>query len=260
VATALGGETVQSLNRTMAEKLNAARPAQHANSIVPLLEAILTRLAIRGERGDAPEVTRGETVKALGYTRYPVEIATEPGVHISAQIMMPTTGQKKKPALLYLEKGAKFESGAWETLVRAGYVVMIPQPRGWDIPPKARRGGYGEEWQTAMRALLVGKTLIGMQVHDVLRAYDYLRTRQEVDTRRIGIRSVGNASAVAMYAAALESGIRGVRCAGPLPSYLGIARAKEPENVISLIAPGVLRDFDLPDLARILGVADQCRE
>jgi hypothetical protein len=33
-------------------------------------------------------------------------------------------------------------------------------------------------------------------------------------------------------------------------SYIAIARARFPRNLIDIVVPGALRDFDLPDLAK----------
>ena len=103
-----------------------------------------------------------------------------------------------------------------------------------------------------MRALLVGKTMVGMQTGDVLRAFDYLVSRSDVDPGRIAIIGKGNGGVLALYAAALEPRITKVACEGAPSSYMDIVRMKIHENIIDLVAPGVLRDFDLPDVIAAL--------
>ena len=107
------------------------------------------------------------------------------------------------------------EGGPIEALVRAGNIVLAVDPRGWgeSAPPaRPRKRRLLHVYQTAMRALLVGKTMAGMQTGDVLRAFDYLAARHDVDSRRIAIAGKGNGGVLALYAAALEPRIAKVAC------------------------------------------------
>ena len=104
-----------------------------------------------------------------------------------------------------------------------------------------------------MRAILIGKTMPGMRVQDLLAIYDYVSSRPELGE---GVVVVGrrNLGVVALYAAALEPKISRVVLDQSLLSYMEIVRAKQyPETVSDLIVPGVLLDFDLPDLADLAG-------
>lgn len=60
----------------------------------------------------------------------------------------------------------------------------------------------------AMRALMLGRTLLGERVYDVGRALAYLRTRDDVDPTKIGILGNSGGGTVACYAAALLPGLR----------------------------------------------------
>jgi hypothetical protein len=58
---------------------------------------------------------------------------------------------------------------------------------------------------------------------------------------------------VALYAAALEPRIRKVAAEDSAASYVSIATAKEyASDTIGIAVPGVLRDFDLPDLRKLI--------
>ena len=138
--------------------------------------------------------------------------------------------------------------------MRAGNVVLAVDPRGWGESgaEEAKKTGYAKSYQTAMRALLVGRTMAGMQTGDVLRAFDYLAARHDVDSRRITVLGKGNGGVVALFVAALEPRVARVVCPGAPASYMEIVRAKMPDGYFDLVAPGVLRDFDLPDVERAL--------
>ena len=104
-----------------------------------------------------------------------------------------------------------------------------------------------------MRALLVGKTMPGMQTEDVLRSFDYLNSRPDVMATRISITGKGKGGVLALYAAVLEPRMTNAICTGSPESYLGIVRMKMHEDLMDIVVPGVLRDFDLPDIVKALG-------
>jgi hypothetical protein len=74
-----------------------------------------------------------------------------------------------------------------------------------------------------------------------------------VNAARISITGKGNGGVLALYAAVLEPRVTKVTCAGSPESYMGIVRQKMHEDVMDIVVPGVLRDFDLPDLVKALG-------
>ena len=112
--------------------------------------------------------------------------------------------------------------------------------------------GYSGPYQLAQRAMLIGKPLPGMQVYDVLRAFDYLASLPTVDPSRIEVRGSGAAGVLALYAGALEPRIAAVASEGALTSYMALARANTHRDIIGLVVPGVLKDFDLPDVATLI--------
>jgi len=132
--------------------------------------------------------------------------------------------------------------------------VLAIDPRG--VGENGGQGssnsGYTGEYQLAMRALLVGKTMLGMQVTDALQSFRWLRSRKDIDPAGIRMEGAGSGSAVAVLAAALEPGIAGVTLDGPLRSWMEIARSRVHSAPAGVFVPGVLRDFDLPDAARLI--------
>jgi hypothetical protein len=87
-----------------------------------------------------------------------------------------------------------------------------------------------------------------MQTGDVLRAFDYVNGRPDVDPKRIAILGRGNGAVLALYAAALEPRITKIGLVKAPDSYLKIVQAKMHEGIVDIVVPGVLRDFDLPDV------------
>ncbi|MFB3829632.1 MAG: acetylxylan esterase [Bryobacteraceae bacterium] len=252
VATSIrDAETVQSLNAALAEKMYPRRAGAGGKNIPALVRA---RLGVAAERGVPAVETRG-VVERSGYKVEKIEMRPEAGITVPALAFVPAAGDARKPAVLWVDAAGKAaDMAAIESLVEAGNLVLAVDPRGWgeSAGPPSPRGGYSKAFQTAMRALLVGKTLAGMQTGDLLRAFDYLASRPDVDPKRIAIAGKGNGGVLGLYTASLEPRIAKVASIAAPESYLAIVKAKRHEGIMDIVVPGVLRDFDLPDVAASL--------
>ncbi len=229
--------TIQSLNASLAAQMYPKRAAAAAGANLAAL--VRARLGVPEQRGVPRAVQRGQII----------DLETEPGITLAAEIRVPPNGPARKAAVLLVGNS---DGKNVEDLVQAGNVVLSFAPRGWG-ETGGPRGGYSKAYQTAMRALLVGKTMPGMQTGDVLRAFDYLASRRDVDPRRIALSGQGTAAVLSLFAALLEPRIQKVTIREMPPSYLELANMKMHDAVMDLIVPGVLSDFDLPDIVAALG-------
>jgi hypothetical protein len=241
-------QTVQSINAVLAEKLYAKRAGADGKDIPRLLRA---RLGVTTGRG-APTAEKVGVIERHGYTIDKIAMRPETGITIPALAFLPSGGLPRKPAVIYVNAAGKAadadEGGPIDTIVRAGNIVLAIDPRGWgeSAPPAEPRGS---DYRTAMRAILVGKSMAGMQTGDVLSAFNWLAARPDVDLQRIAIIGKGNGGVLALYAAALEPRMAKVASEKAPASYMDIVHAKMHEGIIGMVVPGVLRDFDLPDVA-----------
>lgn len=257
VSTSLGGETVQSLNRAEAERLYSRRGVLRAKDPAALRQLVAARLGISGELPGTVKATAHGELGRDGYRIEKLALDTEPGIVVPALLLVPPSAGGRRPAVLYLNSEGKSADagpgGDMEALARAGYIVMAPDPRGWGESADPRQlHVYRGPWQLSMRAVLLGKTLPGMQVADVLRCIDYLAARPEVDAARIAVFGKGHGGVLAQFAAALDPRIRKVAAERAVLSYMSVVRATLHEDLADLIVPGILRDFDLPDLAQAI--------
>lgn len=252
VATSLGGETVQSLNAALGERLAKERPTLTGDG---LQRAIASRIGISIDRKPhVPKMTSFGEIGRDGYRIVKITLETEPGVQVPALVFEPFSARGRKPAVLYLDPDGKSAGAApggdIEALVRAGYLVLAPDLRGWG--ETAALGGHPPHdgrYHLSMRAMLIGRTIIGMQATDLLGTFDYLASRPDVDAGRIGVFSKGNAEVVALLTAALEPRIHQIACEEGPVSYLDIVRARFHDDIADITIPGVLEQFDLPDVA-----------
>ena len=253
VATSFAdAETVHSLNLALAERL--ARERKTPRNLADLVRA---RLGLSAARTAVQASQRGE-IERQDYRIEKIEIQPEPGITVPALAFVPSGKSGRMPAMLYVNPGGKAADagpgGAIEALVRQGTMVLAIDPRGWgeSAPTADRRGGYAKSYQMAMRAFLVGKSIVGMQTSDLLAAFDYLAARRDVDAGHISVFGKGKAGVIALFAAVIERRIEKVTSAGAPESYLSLARLPMHQDIIDIVLPGVLADFDLPDLVKAL--------
>jgi hypothetical protein len=145
-------------------------------------------------------------------------------------------------------------------LEAAGHGVAVVDPRGTGasrLSLKSREGGdyadpiSGVEENVAYNAFLVGRSLLGLRVSDVLAVVRALTAGTRPP--RVVLCGRRDAALVACFAAAVEPAIDAVATEEMLRSVLPLFSAEgHPLNAASIL-PGLLRDFsDLPDvLARV---------
>lgn len=255
LTTFTNAETIQSLNAALASKLDSQRAAVKPGNMPATLRA---RLGM-ADQPIHPAVNRVGEASRSAVSIEKVEIHPEPGITIPALAFIPSGGPARKRAVLYLNPEGKAadaaEGGEIDELSHQGAIVLAIDARGWgeSAPLKVKNSGYKASYQTAMRAILVGKPLPGMQTLDVLNAFAYLAARPDVDGQHISLYTKGAASILGIYAAVLEPRIESVVSDQAPESYLALTQMKIHGDITGIVVPGVLHDFDLPDLIRILG-------
>ena len=255
LTTFTNAETIQSLNAALASKLESRRSAIKPDKMPA---ALRTRLGLTDEPA-RPTVNRVGEVSRSAIRIEKIEIHPEPGITIPGLAFVPSDGPARKRAILYLNPAGKAadasEGGEIDGLSRQGAIVLAIDARGWgeSAPSLVKNSGYKTSYQTAMRAILVGKPLPGMQTFDVLNAFSYLAGRPDVDKEHISLYTKGAGSILGIYAAVLEPRIETVVSDQAPQSFLALTREKMHGDITGILVPGILRDFDVPDLTRILG-------
>jgi len=97
---------------------------------------------------------------------------------------------------------------------------------------------------------MLGKPLVGGQVYDALRALEYLRSRADVGSDgAISIVGDGAHGVIGLYAAALDVRVRRLIMRQTVTDYRSLSVAERYTQPFGVYAYGVLREFDLPDVA-----------
>ncbi|HSB15456.1 MAG TPA: acetylxylan esterase, partial [Bryobacteraceae bacterium] len=89
------------------------------------------------------------------------------------------------------------------------------------------------------QAMVMGTTLESMQVYEILRSLEFLRSQPEVDASKITIAGKGETGVNGLYAALLDGNVERVELTSPPPShrqgphYLGILRYTDIPEVVA---------------------------
>jgi cephalosporin-C deacetylase-like acetyl esterase len=195
------------------------------------------------------------------HIRHRLTIVTDPGITIDAEFYRPTS-EGKHPTLLILRDSldASLESqrtadiNHLRSLAQAGTAVFVAAPR--PSPPgteETKSPILGPFYMTELRAELVGKTLLGMRVDDVIRAIDFFSTGYTEDPNNITAEASGHMGLVLLHAAVLDPRLKHITISHVLQSYHSLLDAPMPLDAPQDILPGVLLKYDIPDLVRVLG-------
>jgi len=105
---------------------------------------------------------------------------------------------------------------AWLTdLIERNAIVYVPQSieRLQDHPYCKTTNGKDRRWILYRLGYVVGRTMPGLDVQDVMAAMGHLAGRRDVDASRIGIAGIGQGGMTALYVAALDRRVAAVAAA-----------------------------------------------
>ncbi len=261
VITSLGGKSVYDFNRALAEdelsRLEARRRSSdfHAN----LAGKIRSRLAVPAN-ATAPVPKTLATIEVGDLVVEKLLLETEPGISVPTRVIHRKGLQGRTPAVVYLRDrtGEGDRAALFASLAEQGQVVAVEDVRGFgetwaprdvrEETPDYFHPRDGKDADFAYAAFLLGRPLLGMRALDALRVVCYLRTRSDVDPQRVAVVGRGWAGVAALFAASLDSNISPVAGEGLPASYGAIAQSELYQQPAFILLPGVLQDFDLPDV------------
>ncbi len=254
LSTSIGGETLQSLARAQAEREQPETPAgetqaaRQARLRVAIRDIARTTVA----PGDEARAALGAPAPHDGYDVTPATFSID-GMEVMGSFAG-ARGAGRKPTLLLLgaPPPAMLEAqfAAW---TRAGWNVLALEPRGAGGTEEVKSTLTGDWTLLSLRALLVGRTPVGLRVDDAITAMNWLGARPDVDPRRIAIQGAGALGPVALHAAVLDDRIGQVTTVGSILDYRQFTERPISRDMAEVNLPGVLRRYDLPDLMAVLG-------
>jgi cephalosporin-C deacetylase-like acetyl esterase len=176
-------------------------------------------------------------------------------------LFVPDTGSTaRKPAMVYVNGRGKAAgvSDDVEPIVKSGFIVLSPDLRGLGETRVSREKNatdferYFGDYDSAMTAILIGKTMPGLRAQDISRGIDFLSARSDVDPANVFGFGKDAAAVPMLYAAILDTRIRRVALEGMLLSYDTVVKHRIHRQIFEQVVPSALKYFDLPDLAGAL--------
>ncbi|MFZ2411004.1 MAG: alpha/beta hydrolase family protein, partial [Candidatus Methanoperedens sp.] len=198
-----------------------------------------------------------------GYVIEKYAIRGEGYYAIPMLLFVPDNCTEKRPAIVYLHtKGKAVDAqagGEIEKLVKKGYVVAAADVLGVG----ETRDNSGRGIATGYTGVLLGRSIPGIQAGDIVNVVNYLKSRPEVNSEKIGAVGIGHVCISLLHAAAFDTTIKSVTLIDMPVSYrsmvmnryykMGLSEhgggAGHPHEVdFTWGIAGVLTGYDLPDL------------
>ncbi len=197
-----------------------------------------------------------------GYQIEEIFFFSEPNIVVTGIFIHPLEGTAiEQTDLIVFENGTNDnpDKREWlEARLASGRQLFVFDPRGIggvqvrsfnrDVHP------HDGEFKLGSDAMMLGISTMGLRVFDILRGYDYLRTREDVD--QIGLYGIGKSAFYAYFAGALEDGFVSLEFEDLLYSYRNLTDTRyydQERYDLEVMAWGILRHFDLVDLAPCFG-------
>jgi len=251
-STYLGGETVFSINKAETEPLIEKLEESRKNTQQHLDKVREKAKELSGYQ--APD-SRQEPIYRGRYQRqgYTIELWA---LHGEGDCIVPVllfvpSGGGIFPALIYLNPEGKAADaspgGQIERLVSSGFIVAAADPIG--TGETAARPSRRAKEIASYTALLIGRSIVGIQAGDAVRVANFLKTRNDVDWSKSGAVAFGELCPALIHAAAFDSSIGRIALVAPPVSYRSIVMTRFYEFNFFCAVAGALKAYDLPDLA-----------
>jgi dienelactone hydrolase len=99
-------------------------------------------------------------------------------------------------------------------------------------------------------ALMLGQTLIGWRVWDVMRTADYIATRDDLDASRVGCMGISGGGTATLFAAALEPRLRVAMVSGYLNTFRDSVGSLA--HCVDNYVPGIMNWAEMHDVAGLI--------
>ena len=245
-------EAWQQQLRAKVSELIGAFPSQRQ----PLRPVVLESRAFPGYRREKIVFDSRPGVSVLAYVLMPAKIATP----AATMICIPGHGRGVDDIVGIDDQGrertdkAGYQHDFAIQVAEAGMAAVAIEPMGFGCrrdPINARQSLSRKACEpVAGGALLVGETMISWRVWDVIRTLDYIATRPELDSGRVGCMGISGGGTVTLFATALEPRIRAALVSGYLNTFRDSVGSLA--HCIDNYVPGILNWAEMHDIAGLI--------
>jgi dienelactone hydrolase len=215
-----------------------------------------------------------ETREFPGYRREKIVFDTRPGVSVIGYVLFPKNAKTPAPAMICVpghgrgvddivgidDKGndrtdkSGYQHDFALQVVESGLAAVAIEPLAFGARRDeitAKKGAGTTACQPAAGgALLVGQTMIGWRVWDVMRTIDYIETRPELDRSRVGVVGISGGGTASLFSAAVEQRLKVAYVSGYLNTFRDCIGSLS--HCIDNYVPGILNWAEMHDIAGLI--------
>lgn len=259
VLTSVGGRTAYEVNFDLLKRLEAARgsgPLNKEQVRHTLRELLALPPGDQPVRGTALSTSNRDDIIAEEFEFY-----SEPAVRVPGWFVKPAHAAAKLPVVLIVSnaKNRIFDNlPLLAGIAQKNFAVCAVDLRamGQSTPRLPSSGplfyGHGVDMAYSLVSLTAGLPLTGQRTQDILCAIDYLHTRPDVETSRIGLAGTGAPGLEALYATTLDDRVHALLLDRTLASFTSLVASADYNFKVGEFMFGLLKHFDLPQLASVI--------
>ncbi|MBR4873770.1 MAG: acetylxylan esterase [Clostridia bacterium] len=225
--------------------------------------------AIEANAATDPALEIESEEKKDGYVLTRFTFASEEGTRVPCYLAVPDTGKETYPTVITLQghstgfhnsvgivqfdRDAEYQPRGCFALqaVAHGYAALCIEQRGMGerCPTEKNRGGRTCAF-TAMRSLMMGRTVLGERVFDISRAIDVLANFPVCDTTRLVVTGNSGGGTATYYAACYDERIQYAVPSCAFCTYK--ASILDMSHCTCNYIPNAYRYFEMQDLAALI--------
>ncbi|HZQ51227.1 MAG TPA: acetylxylan esterase [Bryobacteraceae bacterium] len=256
ILTSIGGRTAYQVN---ADRLHGTEPRPRGSGLSKerLHSTLRTLLSI----SPSPRASQARTLTTTNRPDLAIEefeFHSEPEVRVPGYLLKPPGAASKLPVVLVLSTSKNRivdDLGLLRSVIdqKIALCAIDSRASGSATPRMPSEGplfyGHGVELGYWTNCLTAGQPLAGQRVWDALCCIDYLQSRSDIDSSRIGVLGVGPNGLDALFAAALEDRLRSVLLDRTLSDFASLVASEDYNLKLAFFVPRLLEHFDLPEVS-----------
>lgn len=228
------------------------------------------RSAYRRILGEMPERTPlNARITGTGETEFcryeRIIFESRPEMYVTCCMLIPKDIDGPRPTVLYVcgHTSEGYRSATYQNVIfnlaQKGFVVLAMDPVGQgerlmyldDSKKKSRYGSTGEHSYVGKQTFLNGVSVASYFVWDMIRALDYLETREEVDPDRIAVQGRSGGGTQSSYIMAYDSRIAIGAPECYVTSFRRLLESIGPQDAEQCFFRGIELGFDHPDFLEL---------
>lgn len=217
--------------------------------------------------GDFPkaEALNAKQVGKVNFADFSIEhivFESRKNFFVSSSLYLPKNLKKPAPAIVYCSGHSEtgYRSDTYQhvilNLVKKGFIVLAFDPIGQGerlqyFDPQSKKSKFAspthEHSYPSIQLLAAGDNMINYMVWDGIRAIDYLVSRSEVDSKRIGVTGRSGGGTQSAYLGVVDDRVKAVAIENYLTNFERLYQNKGPQDAEQNLNSGIKHGIDHAD-------------